>query len=402
MANIIKLLYLLKWNTDESHALTQEKLRELSDEANECMGYKSTFKRQLLSIAETLNEGKAEKDWQIVFPGYKLHNSQSENYYTGPIFYRHEITTEELSFIIKQIHGITFEHKTKLILKLIKAVGSKYFANQKNNLLETVDFDDLESIDFTDCDIINNIKDITQTTEFPTYLSENLYSNLNIIEDAIKRKKLLTFTPSIIDKDGKAQPAESDNYLVSPYRFIFYKGYYWLIGNRRLDTYVRQGWNYNQYSNTLDIYRIDKLLNLSIAKNYYELRAKTNFVTNPSFEKQLDILSSKVHVYKDNTKIKATNITDDYGFIEFEILWDCFPEPSIRDYSFIFDTFGYNYSIREDDNQKTIACVYAYEDCFIDWALTNIDKIKIIENSSSANRIRTRIKERITKGLNNL
>ena len=55
MANIIKLLNILKWNTDEKHALTQKTLRELSDEADKCMGYKSTFKRQLLSIADTLN-----------------------------------------------------------------------------------------------------------------------------------------------------------------------------------------------------------------------------------------------------------------------------------------------------------------------------------------------------------
>ncbi len=402
MANIIKLLNILKWNTDELHPLTQEKLRELSLEANECMGYKSTFKRLLLSIAETLNEDKNEDKWQIVFPGYKLHKSNSKHYYTGPIFYRHEITNAELHFIIKQIHGISFEDKAKLVLKLIRNIGSKYYTNSKNIFLESIDYDNLESADYTNPDTIKHLNEIIQTTEFPTSLSENLYSNLNIIEDAIIRKKLLSFTPSIIDKDGAAQPCKDRDYLFSPYRIIFYKGYYWLIGNRRLkDLYEKDGWKYNRYSDTLDIYRIDKLLNLSIAQNCYELRAKTTFLTNPVFGQQLDLLCSKIHVYKDNTQIKGTSITNEYGFIEFEILWNNFSKSSVNDYSFIFDTFGHNFSIRQD-NHKTIAGIYAYEDCFIDWALMNIDKIKILDTSPNSTLIKSTLKDILSKGLINL
>mgnify|MGYP003295564974 CR=1 FL=1 len=401
MANIIKLLNLIKWNTDEDHPLTQESLRLLSHEANECMGYKSTFKRQLLSIADAFNDNKPEKDWRIVFPGYKLHKDNSEHYYTGPIFYRHEITTEELHFIIRQLHGISFELKTKLILKLIKNLGSKYYTSSDNSILENIDFDNLDSIDFTDNNVIHSLKGLIQINEFPTYITKNLYSNLNIIEDAIKRKKLLSFTPSLINKYGEAQPTKDGPYLVSPYRVIFYKGYYWLIGNRRLGIYEKKGLRYYQYSSTLDIYRIDKILNVTIAKNYYELRSKTYFLTNPHFYKQLEFLSSKIHIFKDGTKIDATHVTDNYGFVEFEILWDNFSKSSIKDYSFIFDTFGHNFTIKENNN-NTITCVYAQEECFIDWALTFIDKIKILDTGCNANIIKAKIKDKLQNGLNNL
>lgn len=401
MANIIKLLDLLKWNTDECHPLTQEKLRELSPEADECMGYKSTFKRQLLSIAETLNSGKIEQNWKIVFPGYKLLNVNKQHYYTGPIFYRHEITNCELQFIIGQIQGIPFEQKAKLILKLIKIAGNKYFSPSASSILETEYINDIDAIDFTDSHIINKVTNIISTSEFATCISDTLYSNLSIIRDAIARKKLLSFLPSIINENGKLQTTKYDYYLVSPYRIILYKGFYWLLGNRRLKSYKKEGWNYNLYSNTIDVYRIDKLVNLSIARKSYELRAKTEFITNPDFESQLNILSSKIYLYKDNTQIAATSISDNYGLIEFEILWHNFSNSQVRDYSFIFDTFGHNFSIRYEVS-KTIASVYSTEDCFIDWALCHINKIKILKASSNVENIKSKIKKILHSGLENL
>lgn len=398
MANIVQLLDILKWNTDEKHPLTQENLRKIPG-ANECMGYKSTFKNQLHLLANTYNTNQNESKWRIVFPGYKIKKTNPAQYYTGPIFYRHEINSEELYFIIKQIHGIPFEQKARLILQLIKATGSKYSPTTNNNILETIDFSNLENFDFTNPQTVKELEKLIQTHEFPTYVSQNLYHNINIIGDAINREKLLSFSLSYINRNGELISL-SDKYMVSPYRIIFHKGYYWLIGNQRLGTYLKEGWNYNKYSDTLDLFRIDKLTNLTIAKNCYELRAKIGFVTNPRFYRSLHLITSKIHVYKENIKIKATDITDTYGIIEFEILWNNFSHSTVRDYSFIFDSFGNNFSVRHE-NETTIVCVQANEECFIDWALMNIDKIKILDGHHSE-IIKKKIKDKIKEGLKHL
>lgn len=400
MANIIQLLDILKWNTDENHALTQESLRKLPG-ADQCMGYKSTFKKQLFSLADTYNSSQNEKHWKIIFPGYHIKKSDSAGYYTGPIFYKHEINSEELYFILKQIHGIPFEQKANLILRLIRAAGSKHSPSPDNNILETIDFSDLDSINFADVQTVDNIKKLIQTHEYPTYITQNFYNNLNVIGDAISRERLLSFSLSYITENGELKPLPDANntYLVSPYRIVLYKGYYWLIGNKREGTYTnKDGIKRNKYSDTLDVFRIDKLTNLTIAKNSYELRSKTSFV-NVNLNNCLNLMASKIHVYKENTKIKASDITNNYGIIEFEILWDT--QTAVNDYGFIFDSFGNNFSVRHE-NGKTIARVQANENCFIDWALVNIDKISILDTQPNSKQIKDKIRFKLNQGLKNL
>lgn len=373
MPNTIKLLELLKWNTDKDHPITQEKLREIPG-ANECMGYKTTFKRNLFSIANVYNNGKEKKDWKIVFPGYQQNNTNndSKRNYTGPIYYNHEITSNELDFLIQQVQTtniFTTEQKKSLSERLIHALASKYYETPTStNIKEIIDFTNNES--------------------------ELLNTNLPFIQNAIKNKKMIEFTPNRLNHLGKLT-SNGSHIMVSPYKIIFYKGIYYLLGNQRIGKFHSyQRGDYIKYSNTLDMYRIDRMTRLGIAKETYEKKAKYFW----GIENKIDLLSNRILACKEGIKIESNTISKEYGKIEFEILWDYFPSSQKHDFSFIQDTFGNNYTV-STDKDKTIVSVQATEECFIDFALLNVDKIIVTNSTDLGIVINNRIKAIINESL---
>lgn len=57
LANVYKMLDILKTNTDKNHTTSQAKLRELvgEEKANAIFGDKGTFSRRLRELADALN-----------------------------------------------------------------------------------------------------------------------------------------------------------------------------------------------------------------------------------------------------------------------------------------------------------------------------------------------------------
>lgn len=377
MANSIKILELLKWYTDEDHPITQENLRKKPN-ANQYMGYKTTFKRHLFEIADTYNlEAESEEEWRIVFPGYdqkKNITNPNSKHYTGPIYYRHEIKKHELDFLMEQIQytqQLSPEDKEILSQKLKKLLGSVHY-NQPNDSAE------------------NRIEVCM------TYNDEVLSRNLIFLRKAIHDKKMIDFNLLVLNESGSYVLKDDTRYRVSPYSIILYNGKYWLIGNRRLGRYHSGNSMRPKYSDTLDIYRIDKLTNLSIARETLEISRKdyANISTN------LKCLE-KIMIFSENEQIHNKLINHDLGKIEFEIVWDYFPPGERYDYSFIKDTFGTNYSISEDSGH--IFCIIRSTDkCFIDWAVRYADKIRILNTFPTSNKIKEQLKRKLEKGLSNL
>ena len=397
MSNILEFLNFLKWNTDDKHSLTQEKIRSTIGLDNKrILGDKNTFRRLLFSIADHYNtcssetgeiQLRPESDWRLIFPGYKIKKTDmlsTHSYYTGPIHYHHKINHSELYFLIMQLNCLEDEHRTNFSLRLIEELGSKYFYDKDLCMINS-----------------SNINKELQVFDFATLSKTYLYKNICIVQDAINRERLISFYTSTINSSGQICP-QKEEHLISPYRIICYNGKFWLIGNRRLGSYMHP---YSQcpkyhYADTLDVFRIDKLVNVTIKENRSELRAKTSF-WDINLENCLDTLSSQIHVFKEHTKIRGTDISSEYGKMEFEILWENFPPANRNDYTFIYDTFGKNYSVRLE-NKKSIVCVQSTVECFIDWSLSNIDKIKILDTSSTSSIVKNELHRRLSIGMDNL
>ena len=77
------------------------------------------------------------------------------------------------------------------------------------------------------------------------------------------------------------------------------------------------------------------------------------------------------------TSINGNDLSETYGKIAFEILWEHFQEEQRNDYSFIRDNFGDNFSFTKKDAHPIIT-VQASEEYFIDFALRYIDRIRTV------------------------
>ena len=109
-------------------------------------------------------------------------------------------------------------------------------------------------------------------------------------------------------------------------------------------------------------------------------------------------------IYKSGTAINQTS-DPDFGFIEFKILWNKFPNnfpfSEREDYTFIQDTFGNNYKIRKT-GKTPIVCVQTHKKCFIDWALMYINRIIILDTCPMAAGVKKEIRGILEDGLRNL
>lgn len=372
MVNLVQFLDLLKQNTDKNHPLSQSKIRKIAIEKGINIGNKNTFRKNLNTLAQMYNTDSDSNNWKIIYPGYtpETDSVQKTNQRSGSIYYNHEINADELDFIIQQISDsdvYTEDEKISFKKRLINLLASSHYQAP------------------------------TVPSIIPFSCSNLSISNLNFIKHAILEKKMIEFRLLALQPD-------ENNYLcfkplpkiywVSPYRIVYDHGFYWLLGNERLthkgDTKPinAAGYPYIKYASSIDAFRIDHITDLNYVKESYHKKSKTDFYygsSNFSLSERLDLLCHNIAIYTKNntivTSINGNDISETYGKIDFEILWEHFPEEQRNDYSFVQDNFGdkFNFTIK---NARPIITVQASEEYFIDFALRYIDKIVILDTNT--------------------
>lgn len=382
MINLVQFLDLIKQNTDKDHKLSQAKLREIALTKKLNIGDKGTFRRNLTTLAQTYNVGSDTDNWRIIYPGYtsETGSSKSPTQRSGSIYYNHEIHTDELDFLMHQIdlsNVYNKEEKNSFKERLIKLLASSYYK-------------------------------IPGTPTVLSFVSSNLSgSNLNFIQHAISEKKMIEFQilSLKLNKNNNTLKFETlkKKYWISPYRIVFHQGFYWLLGNERLThkgdkkPVNADGCHYIKYSSSIDAFRIDRITNLKYAEEVYPKKSKTLF--NFRLTDRLDLLCNNIAIYKNDcpviTSINGDDLSENYGEIEFKILWKSFPKEQREDYSFIRDSFGNNLSF-STKGKDIIITVHAAEDYFIDFALRYVDKIEITDTANGP-----KVKERLKAILRN-
>ena len=384
MVNLVQFLDLIKQYTDKKHPLSQSKLRGIATQKGINIGDKKTFRRNLTTLAKTYNMDADPNHWKIVYPGYTPDTDISEKVpqRSGSIYYNHEISTDELDFIIQQISDsdiYTDEEKESFKKRLTNSLASSYYQ--------------------------------PPTTQAVTpFANSNLsISNLTFIKHAISEEKMIEFRLLALrpDKNDNLRfKSLAKTYWVSPYRIVYAQGFYWLLGNERLThkgdkkPINSAGYQYIKYSPSIDAFRIDRITDLKYAKENYEKKSKTDFYygsSNPSLSDRLDLLSHNIAIYiKDTavvTSINGNDLSETYGKIDFEILWEHFQEEQRNDYSFIRDNFGDNFSFTKKEAHPIIT-VQASEEYFIDFALRYIDRIRILD-TDAGNKIKKQIAKKV-------
>lgn len=404
MSRIIKLLHALKQKTDIDHPITQAELLEIvkgmypEDDIYD----RNTFSRDLYELAEMLNrdeEGNLqfEENWTVVFPGFaskyknEICSKRRKKELQIPIkklYYQHEVTSKELNALIqliKNTHLLGKNEKEELEAKLIKLLASEYYRFDDKKLVKDMSLEDKVLID----------------------------KNLRVIHDAIYNKQMIEFDILKINEKGEAFTSDEPPYRVSPYDVVYHHGKHWLAANCQRE-YVYNNCIYNTYSNKVSVYRVDRIGNIRIART-----PKKQFIWYPTYDKRgyevpcyeressgdritksRYVLNKQACLEQINTKVTYLHKEEvqllDYE-IDFLIHWKRFGVKERYDYSFIYDTFGNEYTVKmdEEDPYKTIVTVSCSINYFMEWVIQYADKVQIVGNKEGSMIVKDKLKQRI-------
>lgn len=208
----LMILQIMKEYSDEKHRLTQQQIMKYLK-----INYDvACDRRTVKSYIEKLQNMETDL-------GIRVHiNENKRGYYIDQLF-----DNAELRMLIDSVlcsKNLSAEQSTNIINKL-KQLGNKYFSPMVNhvcNLSEMHHGDSNETLDVVNC-----------------------------LNDAINRKRKISFIYNSYDFNFELKPRKKERYVVNPYQLVVANGFYYLIGN------------YDKYDD-ISHYRIDKISRMRI------------------------------------------------------------------------------------------------------------------------------------------
>lgn len=369
LRNRLKLIEILKKYTDEDHPITQKGIRAI-DGADELMGYKNSFTRRLFEIAEAYNtdiDGSLldEKDWKIVYPGYKERKEHPEQsgIRNRKIYYNHSIEKHELDFLIHSIRKAeVFSEKEKKSLekRLINEMASVHYSYEEQDIVKSLIHH------FNDKD-----KAITER-------------NLSILSSAISQNAMISFSMLGIDKNGEVFRKKEREYIVSPYMIVSYDGKFWLLANCQRE-YISMESNFVNFSSGVTVYRIDRMCNIGIETKTVRTQKNRPARFPYGTEEKVKLWDKQV-AYLHKEEWAAGGTVKEAPCYSFRIIWKSFPEKERKDYSFVYDAFGDTFSVKGD-----VVYVKASPSFFEEWVMRYGNKVVITDDTDASKYMKKRI-----------
>ena len=362
----VQLLELLRNYTDESQPLSQNQLRALAKETmgtDSCLGYKNTFTRRLYAIADALNRDEngeylEEKDWKIVFPGYKKQEEGAKN---GKIWYRHPLTGNELDEVcelIRESYRWTPEKAEDLVERLRRELA----------------FEKLPS----DRGITSDSKVLDYTGLVTPAVSETLA----FIQKAMEQGLKITFNLTRMEEDG-SQGTDYRKCIVTPYWIVNYDNTFYLLGLWHLESGETQ-------KNTIRVFDVSRIADVNYAYTNRGYRSRGKYIgltrKDAVSDMKRDALWKKQVCYNHLGCFAKEPVT-----VRFETV-------DAEDYTFIYRAFS-SECLTLEDHIFSVVCT---ADFFVDWAMKHADKIRIIGEDESTQDIKKQLKIRLETALKNL
>ena len=207
---------------------------------------------------------------------------------------------------------------------------------------------------------------IYKTGDYPVYENEDIFYTLELIEDAKKRGKRISFQYLSFDSNGKPfTKMNGYRYIVSPYYSVNSGSRYFLMCN------------YREKYRPIQIFRIDYMVNPKIEEEW-------DIKTIESLEGMKDF---NIHKY----------LKDTVYLLEGDVIVACFILENEKAIQYVIDWFGNNariYKYKEDGNQyATITC---NENALLYWYMQYSESITVVSPQSLVNRVKEEA-ERILK-----
>ena len=207
MLNML-ILEILKVYSDEQHRLTQQEIMHLlKSEYGVEQCDRRSVKANVLSLIDM---------------GYEISMDEGRGYY----LIERELEDEELRWLIDAVlfSKTLTGNQAKRLIKKLEAFGNKYFESK--------------------------VSHVRMTPDIPRTKNTHVMMNVNAINDAIDRKRKISFRYNSYGTDFKLHDRGRE-YKVNPYQMIAANGYYYLLSNM------------DEYDN-IAYFRMDKISNVKI------------------------------------------------------------------------------------------------------------------------------------------
>lgn len=330
----LKLLEVLKVNTDSRHKLTQREVLELMEkEEGQCT--EKTLSRDIRNLMAVLNPvideyGEREDEFKIVYDGIE----SGKNNISG-VRYIHDFTNDDLELLVELVKSdvdISKEDRG-LLEKKLKRLGSKHYRYRT--------------------DAVGSVR------QFSTIDKTHLKENLAMIKAAIAQKKKVSFIFNGYNREKKLTPVRERRYVVSPYYLVIYGMKYYLLANTE------------PYEN-VSIYRVDLM---SEAEVLDEKRKDSREVHGLEHDGITEYIEKHLNMYYDQPRSVTLKVRKD-------------------GYTILHDSFGEKYTVkRAIDSDYDEVDVDCSEHAMIDWAIQFDERIEVMRPLG----IRKKIKEKAFK-----
>ncbi len=322
--SIICILNILKEYTDELHFLTYNEIIEKVYEK-----YGLQLERKAVGNNITLLQ---ELDYDIVkAPG------------GGVSLYSRDLEKSEVTFLIDAIFSS----------KSIPASEATHLANKISANLSVFDR--------------NNYDYLYKSSEVSRTSNKQIFLNIELIEEAIKRNKRISFQYLTYNKRGLPIARMSGyEYLVSPYYLINNFGRYYLLCNYR-----------TKYQ-PIQIFRIDYMLNIRIVEEK-EIKPMASLSPELADFSLTKYLNEHIYLFGGETEKVKLLILDPSSI------------------AYIYDWFGENVII-DFDGLNITTTIESNETALLYWLLQYGEYFKVIEPLS----FKSKFKDKLEKMLENI
>lgn len=226
---IVNILRILNKYTDENHRLSQKEIVDILKNEYDMTVDRKAVKRNLMNLIDFGYEIEYSEAVRMV-PN-KETGELEESYVLSDFYLVRDFTDSELRLLIDSLlfsTHIPYIQCRELISKL-EGLSNRYFRSHVKHI---------------------------QTLPEPSLQSKQLFYTIEVLDEAIDRRRQVSFTYNSYGTDKRLHPRKDDRgeireYIVNPYQIAASNGRYYLICN------------YDKYDNVAN-YRLDRITNIKL------------------------------------------------------------------------------------------------------------------------------------------
>lgn len=307
MLNIM-ILKILERYSDERRPLTQKRILELLDVEYGMKCDRRSVKANLVSLKEM---------------GYDINID-------GGVYIRRDFEEAELRILIDSVlfSKTLSQTQAKRLIDKLKGLGSNQFSAKVNHIC--------------------NLPELHHSD------NKRVILNLDVLNDAISRKRKISFTYNSYGVDLKLHPRRAEPYVVSPYQMAATNGRYYLICN-------------TDGHDNIAHYRIDKMTDVRLLK--VPVKPKSDIpecVNGFNLPKHM-----AEHIYMFSGKSIQVKLRTGAGMLDALVDW-----------------FGKDFQILQNAGGKLLISVKVNETAMKFWAMQYGGNVEIVEPFSLRETVR--------------